>query len=326
MSARVALSALLLAAFALPTLGPASDPASGPSRARAGAWSLERGEYSSTLQTSVYTANSLYDVEGKRYAYPGPGKLQQIGLSWHNEIGWRKKLGLRIGVSGLSVVGFNAPPLFSPAQSGLSELELGLHYKIANGNRAAAIEAGWSGPAGFDRQLSRGLGDGRHEFYGRLNVGSAIGTRGFLELSGGGAYRFHKIGSGDSQSNLDPRLTTNVYYDFGADLGLWIRPSLLLGGRYRGRILSSTTGVGDLTNVHWVGPMQLRGDSQIDESVQLAGPLLMFRVDDRIDLIAGSNSTAMGKNTPHFDQFYVTLAFKQSKLKRNQGYLGGSAP
>ena len=336
MSARVALSALLLAAFAIPTLGPARDLTGGIARARAGAWSLDRGEYYSEVQASSFTATSLYDVVGTRYAYPGPGKLQQLGLSWRNEIGWRKKLSLRFGLSGLSVAGFDGSPLSvvgfdglppsRPAQTGLSQIDLGLHYKIANGDRAMAVEAGWSGPAGFDRQLSRALGDGRHEFSGRLNVGSTIGKKGFLELFGGGSYRFHKLGSSDSKANLDPRLTTNVYADFGGDLGFWFGRSLLLGGRYRGRALRSTTGEGNYLNVHWVGPMQLRGDSQIGESVQLAGPVLVFRMDDRIDLIAGSYSTPMGRNTPHFDQFYVTLAFKQSKLKRNQGYLGGSAP
>ena len=53
--------------------------------------------------------------------------------------------------------------------------------------------------------------------------------------------------------------------------------------------------------------------------------MVLFRLDDRIDLLAGSFSTAAGVNTLHFDQVYVALAFKQSKLKRNQGLLGSSA-
>jgi hypothetical protein len=326
MSARVALSALLLAVIAVPTLGPASDPGSGAASAQAGAWSLERGEYASEVRISSLTTSSLYDAEGNRYEFTDQYKLQHLGMSWRSELGWRKKLSLRLGLGGVSVVGFDGPPLAQPAASGLTEIQLGLHYKIANGAKAMAFEADWIAPAGYDRELSRAFGDGRQEFAGRLNAGAPVGSKGFFELSGGGSYRFHKLGSSDAAANQDPRLTTNLYYDFGADLGFWIGQSVLIGGRYRGRIMGSTTGEGAVSNVHSVGPMVLTGDSQIGESVHLAGPVLMYRVHERIDLLAGSYSTAAGKNTAHYDQFYVSLVFKQSKLKRNQGFLGGSAP
>lgn len=332
MRVRVALPALLLAAFATVTLGPAANLAGGTAVSRAGAWSLMRGEYRSELQAGTYSTKTSYDAEGTRleFARP-PGKLGQLAYAWRTEVGWRKKLSLQFGITGLSVSGFEGPPIMIagqdtvPTHSGLSQLDLGLHYNIMNGNRAMALEAGWHAPAGYDRKLNPALGDGRQELYGRLNWGSTLGQRGFLELSGGGSYRFHKFGSGDSSSKKDPRLTTNVYYDFGADMGLWFGHSLMIGGRYLGRMLGSTNGRGTASNVHQIGPIRLAGKDQLEESVQLAGPLLLYRLDDRLDLIAGSYSTPTGKNTLHFDEFYVSLAFKQSKLKRNQGFLGSSA-
>jgi hypothetical protein len=51
---------------------------------------------------------------------------------------------------------------------------------------------------------------------------------------------------------------------------------------------------------------------------------MLWRVDDRLDLTAGSWSTAMARNNLHYDQFYVALAFKQTKLNRLQGFLGGT--
>lgn len=328
MRVRVKWSALLLAAFATITLGPASNLAGGAATSRAGAWSLSRGEYQSELQAGTFSTRSGYDTAGTRTEFVGPpGKLGQTAVSWRNEVGWRKKLSLQFAITGLSVSGFEGPPVaVIPAHTGLSQLDLGLHYNIVNGNRAMAFEAGWHAPAGYDRATNPALGDGRQELYGRLNWGSTLGRRGFLELSGGGSYRFHKFGSGDSLSNLDPRLTTNVYWDFGANMGLWLGHSLMLGGRYQGRILGSTSGAGGPTNVHQIGPITLTGKDQLDESAHLAGPLLLYRVDDRLDVIAGSYSTPRGKNTLHFDQVYVSLAFKQSKLKRNQGFLGSSAP
>ena len=328
MRARVALSALLLTALATLTSGPARRVAGGPAAAHAGAWSLARGEYGSDLQLAVFSTETSYDAEGNRipFANGRPGKLQQLGLSWRNEIGWRKKLSLQFGISGLSVTGFEGPPVVTPSATGMSAVDLGLHYNIMNGDRALAVEAGWVAPAGYDRELTRALGDGRQALAGRLNFGSTLGRHGFFELSGGASYRFHKLGSSDDVANMDPRLTTNVYWTAGADLGLWVGRSMLIGGRYQGQWLGSTTGVGDASNVHYVGPMMLSGDEQIDATTHRIGPLFLFRLDDRVDMTAGSASTPTGKNTLHFDQFYLSLTFKQSKLKRNQGFLGGSAP
>ena len=60
-----------------------------------------------------------------------------------------------------------------------------------------------------------------------------------------------------------------------------------------------------------------------ERAVHLAGPVLLYRVDDRLDLMAGSWSTAAARYAPHYDQVYVALAFKQTKLNRAQGFLGG---
>jgi len=327
MSARAASSALLLAAFATITLGPASNPAGGAACARAEAWSLMRGEYRSEVQVAQYSTLSAYDAGGNRVEFRPPGyKLEQMAFSWRNQFGWRKRLSLQFGVTGLMVSGFDGPPLAVPTKTGLSQIDLGLHYNIMNGNRAMAFEALLHAPAGYDRTLSPALGDGRQELSGRLNLGSTLGKRGFLELLGGASYRFHKLGSSSAKANLDPVLTTNVYYDFGADMGFWFGRSLMLGGRYQGRMLGTTTGQGGPGNVHTVGPLTLRFKEQLDESAHAAGPFILVRIDDRLDVIAGNYSTPVGRNALHFDQYYVSLAFKQSKLKRNQGFMGGSTP
>ncbi len=281
----------------------------------------------------MFATRTIYDATGNRldFARP-PGKLERLGVTWRNEVGWRKRLSLQFALSGASVSGFDGPPLIVagqdsvPTSTGLTELDLGLHLNLMNGARAAALEAGLHAPAGYDRTLNSALGDGRQELYGRLNLGTVLGQRGFLQVSGGGSYRFHKIGSSSGNADLDPRLTTNVYYDFGADLGLWFGRALMLGGRYEGRFLGSTSGKGDATNVHDFGPLRLTADEQLDESAHRAGPFLLYRIDDRLDVMAESYSTPTGKNTLHFDQFVVSLAFKQSKLKKNRGFLGSSAP
>jgi hypothetical protein len=333
MRVRVPLPALLIAAFATMTLGPAAHLAGGAAACRAGAWSLARGEYRSEIQAGSHSTHSYYGDDGKRVDFGrAPGKFEQNAVSWRSEIGWRKRLSLQLGLTGMSVSGFDGPPATIarldtvPTRTGLSEVDLGLHLNIMNGNRAMALEAGWHAPAGYDRVLNPALGDGRQELYGRLNLGNVLGQRGFFEGLVGAAYRFHKFGSPGAAANLDPRLTTNVYYDFGADLGWWIGKALMICGRYQGRMLGTTTGVMGTANVHQVGPIRLTGDAQLDESAHVAGPMVLYRVDERLDVIGGSYSTPVGRNALHFDEVYVSLAFKQSKLKRNQGFLGSSAP
>ena len=74
-----------------------------------------------------------------------------------------------------------------------------------------------------------------------------------------------------------------------------------------------------------VGSMTMsHGDLSPERTLHLAGPVLVWRVDDRLDLAAGSWSTAMAKNALHYDQVYVAVAFKQTRLNRLQGFLGGT--
>jgi hypothetical protein len=326
MRARVASSALLLAALATAAAGPAGRLTAGPEAARASAWTLARGEYGSEVETSMYSTATSYDASGNRIAFPSGAKLQQLGFAWRNQIGWRKKLNLLFGLTGANVIGFDGPPLTVPAQTGFANIALGLHYSLHNGRDAAAIEAGWTAPAGYDRELTRALGDGRQELAGQLALGWGVSKSAFVEFDGGYAYRFHKLGSSDDAAKLDPRMTTTTFWTANADAGWWFKPSVLIGGRFKGRYMATTTGQGDASNVHEVGPMVLTGNAQIDEKTSLIGPLIRFRLDDRADVTGGSYSTFGGRNTFHFDQFYIALTFKQSKLKRNQGFLGSSSP
>jgi hypothetical protein len=90
-----------------------------------------------------------------------------------------------------------------------------------------------------------------------------------------------------------------------ADLGLWVGPSLLVGGRYRGKL---SVGSGLLVE---------------ESDTHLAGAVLLYRVDDRLDMFAGFWSTASARYSLHYDQVYLGLAFHNTKLNRLQGFLGG---
>jgi hypothetical protein len=50
--------------------------------------------------------------------------------------------------------------------------------------------------------------------------------------------------------------------------------------------------------------------------------MLVFRVDDRMDLIVSTLHTATAKNVLHTDEIYVGVAVRHNTLNRLQGFFG----
>ncbi|MEK7824260.1 MAG: hypothetical protein AAB290_04370 [Candidatus Eisenbacteria bacterium] len=300
MSARIALPTLVLAALAALSL---------PCPAAAGPWGLAPGESYVNLEGSTFTASSFHFASGFR-ADTGL-VVEQRALGFSNEIGWKKRITIVFALPAVSVTRRDAR--VQGTATGFQDARLGMRYNLMNGPTAVAVEAGWSAPAGYNRHLdSLGfqLGDGLQELSAGVALGTGIFGRGFIQGSLGYGYRYLAIGKRDKGPVVPGDLHPAKYLWAGhllasADLGLWVRPSLLVGGRYRGRLSLSS------------GPLVQETDAH------LAGPVLLYRVDDRLDVFAGSWSTASGRNTLHFNQVYVGMAFHKTKLNRLQGFLGG---
>lgn len=56
----------------------------------------------------------------------------------------------------------------------------------------------------------------------------------------------------------------------------------------------------------------------------VAGPRFTLRVDDRMDVFAGSRHSPSGRNVLHADQYYCGIAWKQTGLDRLAGAFGGT--
>jgi hypothetical protein len=179
---------------------------------------------------------------------------------------------------------------FDRTQTGIADLMFGFRFKLLDGATGLSLEAKWVGPAGYDRSSFPRLGAGQQNAGGGLAFGTPIGSRGFFQASGGYVHRF--------EAPLD-RIVHS------ADLAFWLTPSLLVSGRYDGFMTQGSDTSGVEMNAYTVGPE------------------LRYRVDDRMDIFAGSRHTPKGKNVDKYDQFYVGLALKQTRLNRLQGYLGG---
>ncbi len=300
MSARIALPTLLLAVLAGSTLAPA---------AAAGPWGLAPGEWFANLEGSTFSSSSFHLSNGSR---ADTGLLvEQRALRAYAERGWKKRSSLVFALPAMSVTRREAQ--VQGTATGFQDVLLGVRYHLLNRAAAMAIEIDWSAPAGYNRHLdSLGLhlGDGLQELSAELQLGTAMFGRGFAEGSIGYGYRYLGIGKREKGPVVagDPRTAKYTWADrliTSADLALWVRPSLLVGGRYRGVVTLSNGKRVPATDAH------------------LAGAVVLYRVDDRLDILAGSWSTASGKNTLHVDQVYVGVAFHRTKLNRLQGFLGG---
>jgi hypothetical protein len=306
MSARAASSALILTLLLVPTAFRS---------AQAGPWLPAPGEYYAGLSGSLFSADSYHNDDGDRVSLDG--KWEERSVRALVELGWKKRVSFY-----MTAPFINATQRYATGtrtSTGLEDLRIGLRYGLHQGASALAAELDWQGPLGYDRGSSvfgDPLRDGGLEQVSLvLNYGTPLTKRGFLQFGLGGGYRFLSLtGSGKHVTNPDDpeapvieeaKERWGVPLLASADLGIWLTRNILLAGRFSGSTTAS------------------HGDLYPERTVHLAGPMLLYRVDDRLDLMAGSWSTAIAHDAPHVDQVYVGVAFKQTKLNRSQGFLGG---
>ncbi len=299
MSARAASSALILSLLIAPGfLRPA----------QAGPWLPAPGDYYTELRGGLLTADTYRDDAGNR-ALLG-GKWEERSLLGTVELGWKKRLSVVMGVPFIGVTRMDDAGS-AVTSTGLEDFRGGLRVGLLQGPTALALALDFQAPLGYDRDLSLLAdplrGGAMQQVSSSLQYGTRLAKRGFLQVGAGGAYRYSsKVGRALADVPDAASETRSTLFLASADLGLWLTRSLLLCGRYSG---ATTLSHGALAQ---------------DRATHLAGPELVWRVDDRLDLAAGSWSTAMGKNTLHFDQLYVALILKQTRLNRLQGFLGGT--
>ncbi|HEY2956164.1 MAG TPA: hypothetical protein VGK89_13040 [Candidatus Eisenbacteria bacterium] len=297
---------------------------SGSAPARSGPWLPAPGEYYSELQAGAFSADTYHDAASHRAVLALGGVEESRSLLSYNELGWKKGRSVILGIPIQSVTRRTGRGEVDRTETGISDIQLGLRFQMADGPTAAALELDYFGPAGYNRKylltpsqvawadttLCRGLGEadsancvrqiapprlgaGQQELVAAIHWGVSLKKlNGFLQVSHGYRHRGKELAG---QALLS------------ADLGFWLRPALLVAGRYRGAID--------------VGRGLTRAD---DVEEHLAGPMVVYRLDDHMDVFASSLHTAIARNALHADRFYVGVVFRQTGLNRLQGYLGGT--
>jgi hypothetical protein len=326
MSARAAASALFLIALTVPAFhGPA----------QAGPWLPARGEYSADLRGTLFTADTYRNDDGDRFPLGGTWEERSLGATV--EMGWKKTYSLVLGAPFVSATAKQGS--LSRTDSGLEDLLLGVRYGVKQGPSAVAVELDWKTPLGYSRTGSllshqvREVGGapedslvtgGLQTLTLSLLCGGPIKDRGFWQLGAGFGRRFLSFSGADGKHVTDVLVHRTLRPDtlvrgvdqaaelwthrlaLSADAGWWFGRGLLIGGRYAGTVGLS------------------HGDLYPDRTEHLVGPFILYRVDERLDVSAGSWSTFVGRSVLHRDEFYAAITFKQTHLNRLQGFLGGT--
>jgi hypothetical protein len=280
-----------------------------PSFAIAGPWLPAPGEYFSQFTAGRYSADTYYNNDGDRASFKG--MTERRWLTSYSELGWKKSASFIFSVPVISVTNragrdFGFP---SATQTGLGDLTVGIHYRLKDGPTAASIEADWVAPLGYQHDAAPSLGTGQHSLGGALHLGARLpALDGFFELSGGGRSKLEKIESRPSSNTFSslfqPILPFESEIYGSATAAAWIGNSVLVSAGYF--LQNAPAGV------------------SVENHSYVFNPQVMYRVDERLDVFAGSRHTSAGKNVLHTDEIYVGMAFKKTRLNRLQGFLGGT--
>lgn len=285
-----------LAAAAEPLADLTTQPALGP-------WSLAPGEYYAELSGSTLKTDSYFNDDSKRTAagYLFQDRRVRAGI----EMGWKKRWSLQLSLP-LTTVTTRDPAGRVTSNAGLEDLGIGLRYRISNGRGASSLQLRWEAPAGYNRTLPMPVGDGLQKLSAALRFGGPAGASGFWQLGAGyrmGFLKFGANGTDETESPAQWNWANHVTVD--AAVAHWFR-RVQVAALYGGQFAASSG------YAH-----------EIDQHV--AGPRVTYRADARLDVFAGSWHTPAGRNAWHADAYYAGVAWKATKLARNQGFLGSDA-
>jgi hypothetical protein len=256
-----------------------------------GAWTVGKGEWYSEIRAERVSANQLFLPDSRDADIPYNTRFQSNRLVSYNELGWKKNVSFVFNLPLESNVWSSGPN--QQSVTGLSDLVLALRVRLRDGSPGIVLDGGWKAPLGYEKDLFPTLGNGRQEGFTAINFGLSLPwIHGFAEAARG--LRF--IGE-------DGVLYTHTTVDVAG----WVGSRVLIGARYNDQVpINSEASLSNLS------------------SSFSAGPVLVFRVDDRIDLTAGSWHDWYGRNSLRENQVYVSFSIKKSKLNRLQGFLGSS--
>jgi hypothetical protein len=289
-----------------------------PRPAAAGAWLPLPGDHYSVVGGSYFSSNSYYDSDGQRVPMWNGGQHEEKALYSYNEFGWKKNRSVVVGFPYVNVSHrLGASPDSGRSETGFGDLLFGVRFKLRDGPHPLSFEADWRPPLGYNRNLAPRIGDGASSVVGKLMYGATLGVSGFLELEGG--YRAYT----EKQAPANQVLVSGT-------VGLWMGDTWLLAFNQNASLAQASSGrtyqalyIKTPDGRPWTTSEAEAGTTNSQVSIQTLGVTLLYRLDQHLDLLAGSTHTLSASNAAHEDRFYVALAMRQTKLGPLQGFMGG---
>ena len=289
-----------------------------PCPAAAGAWVPQPGDHYSIMGGSYFSSDSYYNSDGQRVPMWSGGQHEEKALYAYSEFGWKKNRSVVVGFPYVNVSHrLGASPDSGRSETGFGDLLFGLRFKLHQRTNALSFEADWRPPLGYNRNLAPRIGDGASSVVGKLLFGAPLGVSGFVELEGG--YRAYT----EKQAPANQVL-------IGGTVGIWMGESWLLAAHQDASLAQASSGrtyqalyIKTPDGRPWTTSEAAAGTTNSQVSIQTLGVTLLYRVDQHLDLVAGSTHTLSAMNAAHEDRFYVALAMRQTKLGPLQGFMGG---
>jgi hypothetical protein len=217
-------------------------------------------------------------------------------------VGWKKRVGFHFMVPVQSVTATASGA--SATQSGISDVLFGFKYLVMGGGTSAlSANVDFQLPAGYNRHLFPALGDGTQNLVGTLEYGRSL-PFGFLNAAAGyrmrmGAIAYAEAGKKEPDDDML----------FAADLGYWLGNAVLVSGQYRGHRVF----------------VENQEPAEGDVFSHMVGLEVLYRLNDRLDVFAGTLSTAAAENELHENRIFAGISVKDTHLNRFQGFFGNTA-
>jgi hypothetical protein len=294
-------AAAMIACFAIAAA--AAPLASYDHPAASGPWSLAPGEYYVELSGSSFQTSNGFDADGKVVSLGG--NTEQRAFRSYMELGWKKNWSFQLTVP---YVTSTVRPFGGDAASatGLEDFALGFRRQFANGPRAAALQITWETPAGYNHRLTPALGDGLQKLAATAEFGGPLAKNAFWQLGGGYRFQYKALTDISDQVTRTP--------------ARWKWPEHVVthgaAGACFGHFQAAGLFATDLSSF-------LPQDQSSKVTSVVLGTRFTYATDGHLDAFAGSWHTPSGKNALQLNQYYAGVAWKSSKLGRQQGFVGG---
>ena len=298
-------------------------------------YALKPGEFYSELSGSLFSTDSYFNnADDKRVGLGGT--IEQRVLRSHSELGWKKRASVYLDLPIVSRT-FAGNSGGSATSTGLGDIGIGVRYGMHLAKAPLALTLGWTAPLGSNRRLFPGTTGGNalngaaygvqtsangqtssffdagmQSLSAQLALGGTLGKNAFYTLGGGYRTAFLTTGARDTSDRFADHALGDV------SLGFWLGQHLLVTGTFHAELPMSQGGAWDRIAT----PVAGANGPELESITMLAGPRFTYRIDDKLDVFAGSLHTPSGRNVLHADHFYVGIGFKQTALDKLAGAFG----